>query len=346
VSKTAHDVVIAGGGPAGCAAALALARHGVTRIVLVDAARPAGRRIGESLPPDARLLLARLGVLQSFLAAAHEPCLGSCSSWGSDELGYNDFLLNPHGTGWHLDRRRFETMLLDEVIAAGVEVRRDRFDGSIAARYTVDATGMKAVVARDAGARRRFVDRLVCVCGYFDLGEATAFPRLTLLEAVEAGWWYAARLPDGEAVVAFASDVETVRRLGAARPERWRALLAETRHVAAALAGCPFLPESLRVHPAPSFVLDRAARGSWIAVGDAASSYDPLSAQGIYKALDDGLRAAEAIAAALDGKRSAFDDYHDSVAARFEQYLASCRYFYGIEQRFPESGFWRRRKAV
>lgn len=342
-----YDVVIAGGGPAGCATALTLARHGVTDVLLIDAARPAGRRIGESLPPDARLLLARLGVLQRFLDDAHEPCLGSCSSWGEDDLGYNDFLLNPYGTGWHLDRPRFDAMLREEVAAAGIEVSDVRFDvrHQPPALLTVDATGSEAIVARSRGARRLFVDRLICVYGFFGLNPSAPLTRLTMLEAFEAGWWYAARVPNGEVVVALASDAETVRRLDATQRASWRALLARTRHLAPALSDCVFFPDTLRSSHAPSFILDRTAGDGWLAAGDAASSYDPISAGGIYKALDDGLRAGDAIAAALGGHTAALDDYHSSVSARFEQYLANRNYFYSIERRFPDSPFWRGRTA-
>ena len=343
-----HDVVIAGGGPAGCAAAIALARNGVTDVVLADAAPPDGRRIGESIPPDTSLLLHRLGVLQRFLGDAHEPCPGSCSSWGADDLGYNDFVFNPLGNGWHLDRRRFDAMLRDEVTAHGIEVRKARFDvrHPPPSRFTIDTTGPDAVVARSRGARRVFVDRLICVHGFFAAGEGSTLSRLTMLEAVADGWWYAARVPHGEIAVAFASDAQTIRRLDATRLANFRALLAETRHLAPALAGCRLVEETLRSTHAPSFILDRCAGDDWLAAGDAASAYDPISAGGIYKALDDGLRAGEAITKALAGDTAALEDYHASVAARYEQYLANRRYFYSMERRFPKSDFWAKRRAL
>ena len=41
----------------------------------------------------------------------------------------------------------------------------------------------------------------------------------------------------------------------------------------------------------------KATRGDgWVAAGDAACAFDPLSGQGIFKALDGGMRAAEAVA--------------------------------------------------
>jgi flavin-dependent dehydrogenase len=342
-------VAIAGGGPAGCATALALVRGGVTNVLLADvAARRAARRIGESIPPDTRRLLHRLGVLERFLADAHEPCLGSCSSWGTDDLGYNDFLFNPLGTGWHLDRQRFDAMLLDGVRAAGVDVRQTRFDlhDPPPARVTVDATGTQSVVARSRGARRVVLDGLICVTGFFATSDTAPLNRLTLLEAVDEGWWYAARVPNGEIVVAFASDVETIRRLDATRPTNWQAMFATTRHLAPALADCPFLEETLRSSHAPSFILDRTAGQGWLAAGDAASAYDPISAGGIYKALDDGLRAADAIIATLGGSRTAMDSYHQSVRTRFDGYAANRNYFYAVEQRFPKSPFWNRRRAA
>src|SRR6187549_1177938 len=102
------QVAVVGGGPAGAATALALRRRGVADVLLVEAGDYRGVRFGESVPPDLRLPLDALGLWTSFVAQGHEPCLGSCSVWGSAQPGYNDFLFNPHGHGWHLDRARFD----------------------------------------------------------------------------------------------------------------------------------------------------------------------------------------------------------------------------------------------
>jgi len=103
-----YDVVVLGGGPAGCAAAIALRQHEVDRVLVVEAGHYEAERIGEGIPPDTRTLLQRLGVWNEFLKEGHDACLGSCSSWGTAELGFNDFLFNPLGNGWHLERKRFD----------------------------------------------------------------------------------------------------------------------------------------------------------------------------------------------------------------------------------------------
>ena len=59
--------MIIGGGVAGCATALALAAHGVDDVVVIDAGRQHGWRIGESIPPAARMVLSQLGVWNDFL---------------------------------------------------------------------------------------------------------------------------------------------------------------------------------------------------------------------------------------------------------------------------------------
>lgn len=366
-AQALYDVVVLGAGPAGAACALALARAGVERVRLIDGPPPAGGAVGETLPPDTRLLLDRLGLWTAFVAEGHLPCLGSCSSWGAAALGFNDFLLSPHGGGWHLDRGRFDAFLRHHAAAAGVETSQGlrlvdadpdpsggfalRLRGAggdtigVRARFVVDATGRASAFAKRLGARRRELDRLTFIYGYFDAGDAASASRLTLLEAVAQGWWYAAALPGQRLAVALAADADHVRDQGLGRDARWLGAALATRHLAPRLDGCRYLAGGLTPRVASSFILDRVAGPRWMAIGDAAAAFDPLAAQGLYKALADGLDAAASLGQALDGGDERFEDYAAGIQARFDAYLVGRNHFYGLERRWPGSAFWTRRQA-
>jgi flavin-dependent dehydrogenase len=357
----AFDVVILGAGPAGCATGLAVAQRGVTRSLIVAPRHPEGFRIGESLPPDTARLLGELGVFDDFLEERHEASLGSCSSWGSDALHYNDFLFNPFGSGWHLDRRRFDDFLARKAVERGLQMRLgtrlerveraapgfrlwlsngDNTQGAVEARFVVDATGMRSSFARKVGARRLVLDRLLCIVGFLELADASS--RLTTLEAVDYGWWYAARIPDGRVAIAVASDPEIIKERGLNLIEGWVAHLRRTNHIAAEFAS-PRLVGRLLASAAPSARLDLVAGEGWLAVGDAASVFDPISSQGIFKALADGIEAAGAITAALDGSTAPLGAYQSMVADRFDAYWRTRDEFYRMERRWPGAPFWRKR---
>lgn len=323
--------------------------------------------VGETIPPDTRLLLDRLGLWQAFVDEGHETCLGSCSSWGSVTLGFNDFVLNPYGAGWHLDRARFDGFLRRRAGEADVT----RFEGTrvtgatlngeggcdlrlaawndetrvLQARFVVDATGPASAFARQVGARQIPLDRLTFVYGYFDTSGARSRSRLTLLEATADGWWYAANLPGERVAVAVASDADRVRSDGLVRDGRWLGAALATRHLAPRLDGCRFLAGSLTVRVARSFRLDKPAGQRWLAIGDAAAVFDPIAAQGIHKALADGIEGAGLIVAALARGGDLGSEHADLLNTRFDEYLINRNHFYDLERRWPASEFWRRRQA-
>lgn len=82
----------------------------------------------------------------------------------------------------------------------------------------------------------------------------------------------------------------------------------------------------------------------WLAIGDAAAVFDPLAAQGIHKALEDGIAAGMAVAAVAERGDSIAAEVAHVHRDRFDEYLANRDYFYALEQRWAKAPFWTRRR--
>jgi len=357
------DVAVIGGGPAGASAALALARLGA-RVALVDrgVARP---RLGEGLPPAAAPLLQGLGVWADPEAAGHRRSPGIRSRWGGPEVAEVDFVRQPHGTGWQLDRGRFDADLARSARAAGAlwlggarvrgleraargrwRLALDHPEGARAldAAALVDASGRARWAARALGARVLSYDRLVATIATYAPGAGGEDPDArTVVEAVPEGWWYAAPLPDGRLVVAHLSDADLAARPRALAGGGWEAAVRATTDIGARVArrgGC--LEDGPRRVGADSSRLETACGAGWWAVGDAAAAHDPLSSRGLLLAVEAGPRVAWAIAGREDGT----DTYAGWVARAYARYLAQWLGYYAVERRWPTAPFWRRRHAA
>ncbi|HJQ27136.1 MAG TPA: tryptophan 7-halogenase [Blastocatellia bacterium] len=361
MEPTAFDVAIVGGGPAGAATALSLRAYAPSlAVVVIEASRYATARIGETLPPPARTLLEHLGVWQAFRAQHHRESYGTTAVWGTARPLDNDFIYMPASVGWHLDRAAFDALLASQAEARGATLMLDtrlrdaeRTDdewrltlssGSpISARFVVDATGGVAAFARRCGARFVDADRLVGISRLFD-GDG-GDPRV-LVEAFADGWWYTAGLPDGRRITVCMTDADLARRLRLTEAERWHEKLAAMPAVGAMLRESkPCGP--VVVHSSESRRLDPVAGDDWLAVGDAASRFDPLSSQGIIKALRSGVFASYAIGDWLTrGDEAGLRRYHRFVLAEFKSYEETRAKYYREEQRWPTSEFWRRRHGL
>src|SRR6185312_4207845 len=214
----------------------------------------------------------------------------------------------------------------------------------IEASWVIDATGRSAAFAVRQGARRLAADRLVGVAVRF---RAPGSDPSTLVEAQPDGWWYSAATPESGLVVVWMSDADLVRRQGLSNGPRWFEHLARSRHTAARVAGA-VVEAGPVVRAAHSQRLSDFGGDRWVAAGDAACTLDPLSSQGILKALRTGKIASFVALDGLEGPgdraASSLTRYRQLLAAEYSQYLETRAWFYGEERRWPESPFWARRR--
>jgi flavin-dependent dehydrogenase len=392
------DIAIAGGGPAGCAAAITLARQGYA-VLLADAAPAQDFRVGEGLPPNAKSLLHDLGLWQPFLAAGHRVSHGTVSLWGSSEAQHGDFMRQLHGNGFQLDRPKFDAMLRAAARECGVQVHEGAYLGldaaacapesaganataptpalphththmpapmqqpapahrlllrqgkatrPLEATWLIDASGRKATLARKLGAQRIELDQLTAFHALFapDAGHTPDQDGRSMIEAMPNGWWYSVLLPGNKRLFAFFSDLDLIKRAELLTPEGFQAQLAQTG----------WMTDVCRQHGytlcrAPQGVASNSARldhcygSNWLAVGDAALSFDPLSSQGIASALYGGMRAAQALHGQWQGQSGALAAWAGHLADIYAAYWQHRQQYYQMEMRWPGEAFWQRRQA-
>jgi flavin-dependent dehydrogenase len=316
------DVLIAGAGPAGSAAAVHLANAG-WRVVVVDrAAFPRDKPCSEYMSPEAVRLLDRLGVVGDLEAAGAVPLEGTTvvGARGSRLTGlFSETDVLPfRPSGLSLPRRILDARLVGAAREAGAEVReRTRVEallydaGAVAgalvrgpdgrhtpirARLTIGADGLGSLVARRLGQQRRTRPQRVAFVAH--LGGIAGMGRTAEMHVGDAG--YAGLNRVGADLYNVALVVPQARAAGARGDA--------TQFFFDALETFPGLRGRVDPRRLEREVLVTgpfAARASRVSgpgallVGDAADFFDPFTGQGIYSALRGAELAAETADRAL-----------------------------------------------
>ena len=226
-----------------------------------------------------------------------------------------------------------------------VKFKYRRRTETMSSRIIIDCSGRTSRLLKPFGAERIILDRLICGCIYGSL--ASGVVGISYTEADADGWWYTAALPGKRRILAWHTDAD----LPARSYFRSRYALLEracrSLELSDQLSDSSFDGnESPRVMAAYSSALVAAAGDDWLAAGDAASCFDPLSSQGLFHALYTGLASAEAADRALSGDRFALSTYAARCAEIFAAYQRNLKAAYGIESRWPDREFWRRRSGI
>jgi flavin-dependent dehydrogenase len=354
------DALVIGAGPAGSATAIALLQIGRS-VILAERGAVTGRP-GEGLPGAARCELAALGLWDDFLAQQHGSVWSMNSAWGSEHLASQDLAFHPYGQNWHLDREIFDALCRGRAADRGAlllqgAVTGARFAGGkwrttiaggepaeVSVRFVVDATGRASAFARGQGASRRKRDRLVGLASTFAgrLPHTALFS--TLIEATAEGWWYAAQMPHGRTSAVYMTDADALPGGRERLAEFWNRQLCLTSHIKTIAS--PADPVEVTAWPAESAALDQVHGPGWLAVGDAACAFDPLSSLGIRHSLESGRWAASAVDEALRGKPNALGLYRARIDARIREFEHLKGAYYGAERRWKQNRFWTRRHAA
>lgn len=369
-------VAIIGAGPAGSVAASLLAKRGYN-VSLIYREQASDYKAGETISPHGNDVIERLGLTDMFASQQHVMCPGNQSAFGSESLNDVDFLYSPHGQGWHLDRIVFERQLLERaaqdsvVLMPGcslesasqdrgkwsVSVKRQSDLHCMQADYMVDASGGSRALLRQLSIPVNKMDQLAARVAVFKVPQAHTDHR-TLVESTEYGWWYSTTLSGLRRVVMFFSDTNEFEFKRCGRAEEFIDSLKKTKHIWPKLndelkqnskVESSVTPMSFLTKPAATTWANRIQGPGWVAIGDSAMTFDPLSSQGIYTALCAAEKAVDQIVT-LDQRgmlnaeivNSGYIEWAENI---FNTYVEERTQYYGTEQRWPERSFWARRQS-
>jgi halogenation protein CepH len=378
------DVVVVGGGPGGSTLATLIAMRG-HRVILLEKEKFPRYQIGESLLPSTIHGVCRLtGVADEIAKAGFTKKRGGTLRWGANPEPWTfSFSVSPKMAGetshaFQVERSKFDQILLDHARNTGVDVREehavssiveegdrvrgvtytdaDGNEGTIRARYVVDASGNKSRIYQQAGAKRQYSEffRSLALFGYYEDGKRLPEPNSgnILCAAFDSGWfWYIPLSPTLTSVGAVVRREDAEKIQG--DPEQALAsLIAECPLISDYLKNAKRVTEGqygqLRVRKDYSYASTKFWRPGMALVGDAACFVDPIFSSGVHLATYGALLAARSINSVLAGtidEKTAFREFEERYRREYGVFYEFLVSFYDMHVD-ENSYFWSAKKVT
>lgn len=342
--------------------ALATKLHGIEVTVLETSSYDLPRA-GEHLVSQGLCALETLGVPAVIWEENSITCNEVQSTWGSDDIHIRDSILDPYGEGLLLTRPGFDLDLAKFISDLGVDFRfkshvsslerdwdawRVRYknefgNNELIADYVVDASGRNTKFSPIFDICKNKYDRLIAITSVIQAKaiDHCVTPGKIIIEPSFFGWVYVAALKNNSLIFSLMTDSNEANKYGAIK-NAFQELFPSTK-IGADLKSKGLKVDEIVVYSCQTQIQSRIVGDEWMLVGDSAWSADPLSSQGMLKAIRTGIQAAKALDGYQRKKASELEVYENTIRKDFFKYLSERTKYYRMEDRWKEHEFWRNR---
>lgn len=360
------DILVAGGGPAGATIARLLAGFGF-QVVLLEKRRFPRHQIGESLTPRIFPILDFLGVRAQVEAAGFLRMIGHTVCWGSAQPRTSYYSPDHTRHGFQAWREDFDSLLLQHARTGGVEVIENlgiesvtlgdaavvvhTGSGSCTASFFIDASGHSGILARQGFRQRDATFQTLAVTGYWQgaTNPSGIDATNTLLETYPHGLVWSVPLHNGLRNVTLLIDWhlgDRIRQTGLA--QFYHSELRQVAYVTRFLVNAQ-LEKPPQVFDATWYTASTFAGARFLLVGDAGLFVDPLSSEGVHKAMASAITGAIVVNTILKRPATAtaaIQFYQENQHHTYDSHYAESVRYYREERRWPEAPFWAKRASV
>lgn len=310
MSSLRADVVIIGPGIAGLCLVWLLQQKGISAILIGPRKTPPMMALAETLPPSSLVLLEQLGLKALFERSALRKTYGYHSLWGTaDVVDTNFFFHRPFQHGLKLDRQKLlielENTLIQPTLAVDrwsdfdptqctLRIQRGPKQDTIKGKIFVDATGRRRALLKVLHIPTQTFDQQLAFTCHLPRIRHPKIKHEVFTELFAQGWGIVSGLDEETNVLTLFTEKNSPLARDFRYYTKWKERLVETQVLQDFLVSDRSV--KVKVAIANSSRAAQIAGQNWLAVGDTALAFDPLSSHGITNAVYTAWRAQEAIA--------------------------------------------------